>query len=169
MIIKYSRLSKENLIYKVKNICKLEKIEYTNDAIDELLFLFDYDIRQIINNLECIYYSYKILNIENINKLIDKPKPYYIEKILVNCINGNLHESINTINELYYKGYTPNDILLTFMKCLIEKKINNLTEEISLKIYEIISLSYIKVNAGNDTLLQLIGCVSKIYLYLHPL
>ena len=54
------------------------------------------------------------------------------------------------------------------MKCLIERKINNLTEEISLKIYEIISLSYIRVNGGNDTLLQLIGCVSKIYLYLHP-
>jgi replication factor C subunit 2/4 len=166
MIIKYGRLTKENLINKIQNICELENIEYTDDSIDELLFLSDYDIRQIINNLECIYYSYKILNIENIHKIIDQPKPYYIEKILINCINGNLFESINTIKELYNKGYTPNDILLTFMKCLIEKKIIILNNEIILKIYEIISLSYIRVNGGNDTLLQLIGCISKIYLYL---
>jgi replication factor C subunit 2/4 len=166
MIIKYGRLSKEKLIYKIKKICELENVEYTDQAINELLFLSDYDIRQIINNLECIYYSYKILNIENINKVIDQPKPIYIEKILVNCINKNFFESIKIIKELYYKGYTPNDILLTFMKCLIENKINIINDEIKLKIYEIISLSYIRINGGNDTLLQLIGCISKIFLYL---
>ena len=166
MIIKYGRLSKENLVNKIKTICEIEKVEFTEDSINELLFLSDYDIRQIINNLECIYYSYKKLTIENINKIVDQPKPIYIEKILLNCINGNLFKSINTIKELYYKGYTPNDILLTFMKCLIEKKIVNLNDETILKIYEIISLSYIRVNGGNDTLLQLIGCISKIYLYL---
>jgi len=164
MIIKYGRLSKENLFNKIKSICEIEKVEYIDDAINELLFLSDYDIRQIINNLECIYHSYKKLTIENINKIVDQPKPIYIEKILLNCINGNLFESINTIKDLYYKGYTPNDILLTFMKCLIEKKIVNLNDETILKIYEIISLSYIRVNGGNDTLLQLIGCISKIYL-----
>ncbi len=166
MIIKYGRLSKENLTNKIKTICEIENVKYTDDAINELLFLSDYDIRQIINNLECIYYAYGILTIENIQKIVDQPKPVYIEKILLNCINGNLFESIDTIKELYNKGYTPNDILLTFMKCLIERKIVTLNDETILKIYEIISLSYIRVNGGNDTLLQLIGCISKIYLYL---
>lgn len=165
IIIKYNRLSNENLTNKIIQICDLENIKYTNDALDELLFLSDYDIRQIINNLECIYHSYKILNIENINKIIDKPKIFYIEKILNNCINKNLIESINTIKELYNKGYTPNDILLTFMKYLIEKNKVNLEENVKLKIYEIISKSYMKVNGGSDTLLQLIGCISNIYLY----
>ena len=52
------------------------------------------------------------------------------------------------------------------MKCLLEKKLIDLDEEIILKIYEIISLSYIRINGGNDTLLQLLGCISKIFLYL---
>ncbi len=42
----------------------------------------------------------------------------------------------------------------------------DIKDETKLKIYEIISLSYIRVNGGIDTLLQLCGCVSKIYLYL---
>jgi hypothetical protein len=41
-----------------------------------------------------------------------------------------------------------------------------LKEETKLKIYEIISLSYIRVNGGIDTLLQLCGCISKIFIYL---
>jgi replication factor C subunit 2/4 len=166
MIIKYGRLSKDNIVNKIKHICANENITYTEEGLDELLFLSDYDIRQVINNLECIYYAYKILNKENIYKILDHPKPYYIEKILINCINGHLYESIKILHELYNKGYTPNDILLTIMKCLLEKKIFNLNDEITFKIYEIISLSYIRVNGGNDTMLQLVGCISKIYLYL---
>jgi hypothetical protein len=52
------------------------------------------------------------------------------------------------------------------MKCLLEKELIKLDDELTLKIYEIISLSYIRVNGGNDTLLQLLGCISKIFLYL---
>ena len=97
-----------------------------------------------------------------------------MNKILNYCINGDLENSINIIIELYNKGYTPNDILLTFMKCLMDdSKIynenldfqNKINHEYILKIYEIISLTYIRVNGGIDTLLQLCGCISKICLY----
>ena len=54
------------------------------------------------------------------------------------------------------------------MKCLLEKDLQ-IKETTKLKIHEIISLSYIRVNSGIDTLLQLYGCIAKIYLFLGPL
>jgi replication factor C subunit 2/4 len=167
MIIKYSKITKENLLKKIKSICINENMNYTDDAINKLLFLSDYDIRQSINNLECIYYSGNDFNENNIYNILDKPKPFYINNILDHCVNNNLDEAINILTELYNKGYTPNDILLSFMKYLMENKENiNLEEECILKIYEIISLTYIRVNGGIDTLLQLCGCIAKIYLFL---
>jgi replication factor C subunit 2/4 len=168
MIIKYTKISKENLTNKIKEICIKENFNFIEDGIETLLFISDYDIRQAINNLECIYYSTNNLTTENIYLLIDHPKPIYIENILDCCLKGNLYEAIKITRELYEKGYTPNDILLTFMKCLIEKNLNNDTfnKDTILKIYEIISLSYIRVNGGIDTLLQLCGCICKIFLYL---
>jgi DNA polymerase III gamma/tau subunit len=170
MIIKYSKISKIDLFNKIKNICINESIIYNDIAINELLFLSDYDIRQSINNLECIHYSGLEFNENNINIILDKPKPVYMNQILNYCLNGDLDNSINIIIKLYNKGYTPNDILLTFMKCLMdESKIDNnkINHEYILKIYEIISLTYIRVNGGIDTLLQLCGCISKICLYLN--
>ena len=82
-----------------------------------------------------------------------------------NCLVGKFVESVDIITELYDKGYSPNDILLTLMRYLLEEKLE-IKEKIKLKIYEIVSLSYIRVNNGICTLLQLIGCVSKIYLFL---
>ena len=168
MIIKYARISRENLFNKIKNICDIEKINYTIDGIEALLFSSDYDIRQAINNLECIHYSINKLTCETIYLLIEQPKPIYIQNILSNCINDNFNIAIKIVVELYHKGYTPNDILLTFMKCLMENHFNEnkLNKNIILKIYEIISLSYIRINGGIDTLGQLCGCIAKIYLYL---
>jgi replication factor C subunit 2/4 len=173
MIIKYARISRENLFNKIKSICDIEKVNYTIEGINALLFSSDYDIRQAINNLECIHYSIHNLTSESIYLLIEQPKPIYIQNILSNCIDGNFNIAIKIVVELYNKGYTPNDILLTFMKCLMENHFNNnnfvkdkLDKDIILKIYEIISLSYIRINGGIDTLGQLCGCIAKIYLYL---
>lgn len=166
MIIKYPKINSDNLYKKIEYICKNESIPYTIDGINTLLFVSDQDIRQSINNLECIYYSFSNLNAENIYKLIDKPKPYYIAEILTKCYENDYIKTIQLVREIYNKGYTPNDILLTFMKYLIENNNNNIKEEAKLRIYEIISLSYIRVNSGIDTLLQLCGCISKIFIYL---
>lgn len=174
MIIKYPRINNINLYNKIKNICEEENIKYDDKGINTLLFVSDQDIRQSINNLECIYYSFGILNEETVYKLIDKPKSYYISEIIKNCYNNDYITTINIVKSLYNKGYTPNDILLTFMKYLFENnnyydidgKIITINEEDKLKMYEIISINYIRVNAGIDTLLQLCGCISKIFIYL---
>ena len=53
------------------------------------------------------------------------------------------------------------------MKYLFENNDLNTMDEITkLKVYEIISMNYIRVNAGLDTLLQLCGCISKIFLFI---
>jgi replication factor C subunit 2/4 len=167
MIIKYSKLNKDDLFNKIKYICENEGMQHTDKGIEQLLFLSDYDIRQSINNLECMYHSDLDFNEDNIFKILDKPKPYYMNLILTHCFKDNLDEVIKIVYELYNKGYTPNDILLTFMKYLMENNDSiELDHEYILKIYEIISLSYIRVNGGIDTLLQLCGCISKIFLYL---
>ncbi len=171
MIIKYPRINSDNLHQKIEYICQNEKIPYTSDGINTLLFVSDQDIRQSINNLECIYYSFGKLEENIVYKLIDKPKPFYISEILKNCYNNDYIKTIGVVKSLYNKGYTPNDILLTFMKYLFENSndSNNqlqLKEETKLRIYEIISLCYIRVNGGIDTMLQLCGCISKIFMYL---
>jgi len=164
MIIKYSKINKSYLFNKIKDICINENIQYTDNGINKLLFLSDYDIRQCINNLECIYYSKIKFNEHTIYTVLDKPKELYMDKILKFCIIGDLDNALQIVINLYNKGYSPNDILLTFMKYLMETNIK--PDEQILKIYEIISFKYVHINSGLDTLLQLCGCISNIYIYI---
>jgi len=165
MIIKFPKISKKRIKKKVLDICEKEKISYDDNGVESLLFVSNNDIRFVINNLECIFYSYGSISEENVYKFIDKPKPYYIKNIIKLSLDGKLRESINIVKELYEKGYSPNDILLTFMKFLLDGDYD-ISEETKLKIYELVSLNYIRVNDGIGTLLQLCGCVSNIFMYI---
>jgi replication factor C subunit 2/4 len=167
MIIKYPKINKYDIKDKIIYICQKENIKYDENGLNALLFVSMDDIRQVINNLECIYYTFGSLEEDNVYKLIDKPKVYYISELLKYCFNKDFKNTLNIIKELINKGYTPNDIMLSFMKYLLENE--TLNDEYKFKIYDIISSSYIIINETIDSVIQLYGCISNIYLYISTL
>lgn len=165
MIINYPKLNDSFINEKLIEICKKENIEYTDESINELVFISDKDIRKSINNLECIKFTHNHLTIDNIYKLLDKPKPDYIRNILDMCLNNRFEDSVLELTRLYKNGYNASDILLTFLDYLIKPNSDlTISYDKKMKLFNIVSFSYIKVNEGNDSLLQLIGCLSNIYL-----
>lgn len=164
LILNFPKINKKQLKEKIIKICNNESIEYTESGVNKLLFYSNYDIRQCINNLECVLYSDSILNDDLINQLFDIPKIEYIKKVIIRCNQKKLKEGLETITILYNNGYSPNDILLTFMRYILSSDFDiDMNEEIKLKLYKIISSSYIKINDGVNTILQLYGCISNIY------
>lgn len=165
IIVNFPRLTDNNIKDKLIEICEKEKIDYTDKFIDELIFISDKDIRKSINNLECIYFTYKELSVDNIYKLLDKPKPEYIRNILHMCVENKFEESILEVYKLYVEGYNVSDILLTFLNYLMKSDNNlNIPKEKILELFKIISFSYTNVQEGNDSLVQLVGCISNIFL-----
>ena len=162
MIINFPRIENEKLKEKLKLICKNESIKYTEKGIDTLIFYSNFDIRQCINNLECILFTYNDVTEESIHAIIDKPKLDNIKKILLNCKKRNIKKSLQLIDDLYYKGHSPNDILLSILNYIQKEEIDYLNEKEKLNLYSIVCSSYIKVNNGINTLLQLYGCITNI-------
>ncbi len=159
MILYFPRISKDNLKNKIKDICKSENIEYNNKGIDTLLFNSNFDIRQCINNLECIKYMYNKLDESTVENIIDIPKIHLIKEIIKNCYDKNLSQLLMNTKILYDSGYSANDIILTFMKFIENEQTDNSD---NIEIYKILSEYYIKVNLI-DNLVQLSACFVSIY------
>jgi replication factor C subunit 2/4 len=158
MILYFPRISKENLKSKIKDICEAEKIDYNIKGIELLLFNSNFDIRQCINNLECIKYMYNNLNETSVDNIIDIPKIHLIKEIIKNCYDKKLNEVLKNTKILYDSGYSANDIILTFMKYIENEK----ESEDYVEIYKILSEYYIKVNLI-DNMVQLSACFVSIY------
>ena len=163
MILYFPRISKKNLKKKIKDICINENIKYDDDGIIQLLFCSNFDIRQCINNLECILYTYGSLTVETVDNIIDIPKIHLLKQIIIECYNKNLSTVLKITKQLYDSGYSANDIILTFMK-YIENGDDE--EEFLIKcyvdVYKILSQSFIKINLI-DNMVQLSACIVSIY------
>jgi DNA polymerase III delta prime subunit len=169
ILLYFPRISKKNIRKRLKEIANYESIQYTEEGLTRLMFCSNFDIRQCINNIECLHScDYSIT--EEVVDTMDIPKLFTIRKILNSCIEQNLKEAIDTTYQLYESGYSANDILLTFLKYIENFKDYKEFEDNSIneiELYKIISSSYIKVNNGIDNFLQLCGCISSIYLFMN--
>ena len=162
IMISFPKISDKDILERLIYICNNENIKYDLDGLNKLISMSNGDIRQCINNMECINGTFEIVNLENVVKFIGKPNNEIISSFFDKCYEKNLSECLNIVQKLYNNGYTPNDILLNFGTFIFEK--NQISESNKMKYYSIISQYYSKVNTGYDTYLQLIGCVGLLNL-----
>ena len=160
IILKYNEVNNKDMEKKLKKICKKEKIPYTEDGIKTILFISQGDIRKAINSLESTFFGFNEVNTENIYKICEKPPENDIADILNLCIKGELRKALDNILVLKTKGYCNNDILLTLFNTLKEFDIN---DSLKMNLFDITSQSFVKINEGIDTNLQLLNCVCTIF------
>lgn len=169
ILLYFPRISKKNIRKKLHDICQKESLEFTEEGLTRLMFCSNYDLRQCINNMECIMYSGMKIDEMTVDSIVDIPKLFSIRQILKSCIANNLKEAMETTYMLYETGYSPNDILLTFLKYIENYKDYKEFEENKLddkELYKIVSSIYIKVNDGIDSFLQLCSCISSMFLFI---
>ena len=156
IIVNSSNYLKKKLI----EICDKEDINYENDGLDAITFISQGDIRLAINCLESTYFGFNNITYENVYRICEKPSKLEITKLIEYCIENKLQNAVNFVLKLKELGYCNNDILLTIIYVLKELKID---EDKRIKMLEIASKSYMIVNDGVDTDLQLLRCICDFY------
>lgn len=160
IIINFPSINKKSLKEKIENICNIENINFDDIGINKLLFYSNYDIRQCLNNLECIKYNNNIVSDNTINNIIDKPKIEYIKNIFDYCKNNNLLAALKEINNIIDYGYNSCDILQIIQNYIIYEIKD---DENLISIFELTSKYYIIINNGIDTKLQLNSYVCNLF------
>uniref|UniRef100_A0AC34FYG0 AAA+ ATPase domain-containing protein n=1 Tax=Panagrolaimus sp. ES5 TaxID=591445 RepID=A0AC34FYG0_9BILA len=84
-LVKYSKLSDEQMAKRVIEIAKIENVNFTEDGIEAILFTAQGDMRQALNNLQCTASGYGLVNAENVYKVCDEPHPDLMRELFENC------------------------------------------------------------------------------------
>ena len=160
LIIRYNSLSNDFIKSRLIHICKNEKITYDDDGLDAIIFISQGDIRKSINCLESTYFGFKKITYKNVYKICEVPSKLEIMSLFEFCKTKPIIDVINRVLKLKTDGYCNNDIILTIINVLKEIDFDN---EIKIKLIDIASSTYMKVNDGIDTNLQLLCCICKFY------
>ena len=160
IIIRYNSISSTYLTNKLIEICNQEKIKYDDEGLKAITFICQGDIRLAINCLESTYFGFNEITHDNVYRICEKPSKVQIMTLIDFCKNSNLQDAVSSVLKLKEIGYCNNDILLTIIYVLKEMEID---ESKRIQMLEITSRSYMIVNDGVDTDLQLLRCICDFY------
>ena len=158
-ILRYSKLSDEQVLKRLLEIIKAEDVQYTNDGLEAIIFTAEGDMRQAINNLQSTVAGHGLVNGENVFKIVDSPHPLIVKKML---LAETLDESIDCLRqELWAKGYSAVDIVTTCFR--VTKNLFQLKESVRLEMIKEIGTTHMRILEGVSTYLQLASMLAKIH------
>lgn len=161
-ILRFNKLGDEEILTILKRILDNENINtFTDDGLAALVFTSDGDMRQGINNLQSVYYGFKMINNENVFKLVDTPNPIIINKMIKMALRGSTDESIVILDSLIERGHSCIDIINICFR--VSKTLQEVDNETVLTVLRKIGECQLKIIDGVSTRLQLCSLLSSLY------
>ena len=163
-ILRYSRLSNEQVLECLLRVCQAEQVPYRNDGLEAILFTAEGDMRNALNTLQasCNLSKDGMVNQTTVFKVCDQPHPKILSDIVDYCSRGDTKNAVRKMHALYQSGYSASDIIGTIFK--VVKAHPDLPEGMKLEYLREVGFTHMRIADGVDTLLQLLGLVSRLAL-----
>jgi replication factor C subunit 2/4 len=169
-ILRYSKLSHEEILQCLLKVCAAEEIAYTNDGLEAIIFTAEGDMRHALNTLQAAVSltksgtssttSTSLVNQNIVFKVCDQPHPKTVAQIVESSMKGSTVAAVKQMDQLHRSGYATTDIIGTLFK--VVKAHPSLPEGLKLEYLREIGFAHMRIAEGVDSLLQLLGLVSRL-------
>jgi replication factor C subunit 2/4 len=161
-ILRYSKLSDEQILTRLRQVCEAEKVSYAPDGLEAIIFTAEGDMRNALNNLQATNSGFGHVNQANVFKVCDQPHPTTVKVIIDSCIQGDTKTAVEKLQALWGSGYSCSDIIGTLFKVT---KAHDMPEALKLEYLREIGFTHMRIADGVDSLLQLLGLVGRLCLF----
>jgi replication factor C subunit 2/4 len=158
-IIRYSGIPKEKIIKRLKEICDKENVKYDARGIELITKISNGDMRQALNNLEIVSSSYGVINEKSVLLLCDIPNPEDVIQMIKYCHDEDFDKVYEKYLEFKHKGHSNVDILQSLIDYINE---TDCKEDYKIKFMEIVSNTFMIVQKGISTPLQMTICFYRL-------
>ncbi|MCJ1458388.1 replication factor C subunit 4 [Mycoblastus sanguinarius] len=159
-ILRYARLTDQQVVSRLMQICEAEKVQYADDGIAALVFSAEGDMRQAINNLQSTFAGFGFVSGDNVFRVVDAPHPIKVQAVIKACWETRIEQAVEGTTELWDLGYSSHDIVSSMFR--VTKTMPGLSEHARLEFIKEIGFCHMRVLEGVQTLVQLWGCVARL-------
>jgi len=160
-ILRFTKLTDKEILERLQDICKAEDVRYELPGLEAIIFTADGDMRSATNALQSTASGFDCVDQTSVFKVCDQPHPKLVKEILTDCLNSDIHNSHEKLEQLWAKGYSAGDIVQTFSRVTGNME---MAEKSKLDFLKIIGLYHMRILEGSDTLVQLSGMLAKLCL-----
>uniref|UniRef100_A0A8D1ATT3 Replication factor C subunit 2 n=1 Tax=Sus scrofa TaxID=9823 RepID=A0A8D1ATT3_PIG len=131
-VLRYTKLTDAQILARLLNVIEKEKVPYTDDGLEAIIFTAQGDMRQALNNLQSTFSGFGFINSENVFKILA---------------------------HLWHLGYSPEDIIGNIFRVC---KTFQMAEYLKLEFIKEIGYTHMKVAEGVNSLLQMAGLLARL-------
>ncbi|XP_060029508.1 replication factor C subunit 2 [Erinaceus europaeus] len=158
-VLRYTKLTDAQVLARLTSVIKAEKVPYTDDGLEAIIFTAQGDMRQALNNLQSTFSGFGFISSENVFKVCDEPHPLLVKEMIQHCVNANIDEAYKILAHLWRLGYSPEDIIgNVFRVC----KTFPMAEYLKLEFIKEIGYTHMKIADGVSSLLQMAGLLARL-------
>ncbi|XP_040116867.1 replication factor C subunit 2 isoform X1 [Oryx dammah] len=110
-VLRYTKLTDAQILARLLSVIEKEKVPYTDDGLEAIIFTAQGDMRQALNNLQSTYSGFGFINSENVFKVCDEPHPLLVKEMIQHCVSADIDEAYKILAHLWHLGYSPEDII----------------------------------------------------------
>ncbi|KAF9762337.1 Replication factor C subunit 4 [Nosema granulosis] len=144
-ILRFDKIQLEVISEKLKEICTLENIKISSEAVNYIVELCDGDMRQSLNVLQpCINSPFEITE-EYIIKLVGVPSPKLISNLLDLLISKEIEKALEAFDLIWEDKYDPEDLITSFFRVAKNRELYSVVKQVGLTHMRIIKGSSSKL------------------------
>lgn len=122
-IVRRSKLGNNCIESRMVHVCELEKVCFTKEGLEAIVFTANGDMRAALNNLQSTHAGMGTVDDVNVFRLCDAPRPDTGLGILNKCVDKDHRGSMGSIKRLKSDGYSSHDIVGTFFRVCKEERL----------------------------------------------
>ncbi|XP_004399172.1 PREDICTED: replication factor C subunit 2 isoform 2 [Odobenus rosmarus divergens] len=158
-VLRYTKLSDAQVLARLLTVLEQEKVPYTDDGLEAVIFTAQGDMRQALNNVQSTFSGFGFINSENVFKVCDEPHPLLVKEMIQHCVNANIDEAYKILAHLWHLGYSPEDIIGNIFRVC---KTFQMAEYLKLEFIKEIGYTHMKIAEGVNSLLQMAGLLARL-------
>ncbi|KAJ3239127.1 replication factor C subunit 4 [Chytriomyces hyalinus] len=158
-ILRYSRLSDEQVLKRLLEICKFESVEYVPEGLEAIIFSAEGDMRQAINNLQATHSGFGFISYDNVFKVCDQPSPQVLGAVITACMKGDVDSAVEQLQKFWVDGYSGVDIVGTLFRVV---KFHAMPEYMKLEFIREIGNTHMRMIEGVQSVVQVSALAARL-------
>ncbi len=159
-IFRFQPLNNEDIKRYLIHIAKNEKLSYTDDGIETIIYISEGDLRKAINILQSTAASGKSIDKTTVQQTIGHADPERIRDMLLNAYNGHFNKARTMLNNLILEyGLSGTDVTHQIYK---EIPFLDMPELVKLTITEILADAEFRIAEGASSDIQISAFLAQL-------
>jgi replication factor C subunit 2/4 len=158
IIVKFNKVTEKNMLIRLKEICKLEKITINDEILNEIITNSEGDMRSSLINLEVINKGLKEEDKKNFRNLMtNQIEKGLLDQLLLSLIEGEFYDCVTYYKKIKNNGYSNIDIIFNLINHV---KNVDIEESIRIKVMSRLSKTFVILNDKSESDVQMYGLFS---------